>query len=63
MPSSNVIDLFSVNSIEYPLEGKQVTPYYEIIQKEFVEVLLAIHLIKVATRQEINQDVRDFIGV
>lgn len=63
MLTSNVINLFSVNSIEYPLRGKQITPYYEIIKEEFLGIILAVHSIKVATRQEANQDVRDFIGV
>jgi len=57
MQTSNVVELCSVNQIEFPLEGKQITQYYTIIKEELTQILLAVHSIKVATRQ----DVRDLL--
>jgi len=62
MQASNAVKLCSINSIEFPLEGEPIALYYDIIDKELLDVLLAIHSIKVATRQEVSQDVRDFLS-
>jgi hypothetical protein len=63
MPSSNVVDLCYANSITFPLKGKSTKDYHEIIEDNLIRALLAVSSIKAAIRQELNTDVRDFIGV
>lgn len=53
MLTSNVIDLFCTNLIEFPLKERPLESYYDLTEEKLVRITLAVHSIKSACRQEV----------
>jgi hypothetical protein len=52
MQASNAVKLCSVNQIEFPLKGRPLESYRDITEEKLIRVILAVHSIKSACRQE-----------